>query len=78
MKVALTREGVGQWSRLARASLTTPLTNRTLMEQQWKLMIQDLPALDPAATRGRKDRIADELGVLVGMQKILVKYLVAR
>jgi len=32
-------------------------------------MMQDLPALDPAATRGRKDRIADELGVLVGMQK---------
>ena len=69
MKVALTREGVGQQSRLAQQSLTAPLSNRVLMEHQWKLMIQDLPALDPAAMRGRKDRIADELGVLVGMQK---------
>jgi len=39
------------------------------MEHQWKLVIYDLPAFDPLATRVRNDQIADEIGVLVGMQK---------
>ena len=69
LKVALTRESRGNPSRLVNVSLTAPLSNRTLMEHQWKMVVQDLPALDPVAMRGRTDRIADELGALVGMQK---------
>ena len=39
------------------------------MDHQWKVVVQDMPALDPNASRGRQDRIAEELGSLVDLQQ---------
>ena len=69
LKVALTRASNGNPSRLVSTPLTAPLSNRTLMEHQWNLVLTDIPSRDPALDRGKKDRIADELGTLVGMQR---------
>ena len=69
LKVALTRKSRGAPSRLARPSLSPPLSNRTLMEQQWKWVLEDLPALSPEVGVGQKDKIARELGALVDLQQ---------
>ena len=39
------------------------------MEHQFKIVCQDLRALEPSASRGRVDMVADELGTLVGIQR---------
>ena len=39
------------------------------MDHQWKVVVQDMMALDPNASRGRQDRIAEELGSLVDLQQ---------
>ena len=69
LKVALTRHSNGNPSHLVTTPFATLLSNHTLMEHQWQLVVMEIPARDPALSRGIKDRIANELGTLVGMQK---------
>lgn len=60
IKVALTQPSHDQQSRLATAPLTAPLSNCTLMEHQWKLVVSKIPDLDPIASRG-----GAQIGLLV-------------
>ena len=69
LKVAITRHSAGALSRLARRSMSPPLSNRTLMEQQWRWVLEDIPALSPATASGEKNKIATELGALVDLQQ---------
>ena len=69
LRVAITREGLGVASSLTRASPTAPVADRALLDHRWNLVTKDMPALNPTVESLRTNRIASELGTLVGLQQ---------
>ena len=69
LRVAITCEGLGATLLLTMASPTAPVADTALLDHRWNLVMKDMPALNRTVESLRTNRIASELGTLVGLHQ---------
>ena len=65
LRVAFTRQGIGQPSRIARDMLTVPLATPPLIQRRWALVTRDLPLLSDTTAAATSNAIAAGINSLV-------------